>query len=195
MATPKVIVEGSSVTASQMKDFWRQASEGTIDGAYMQAILAASRERRAMFVAGYEFERLSTLTIDRSTPFDPNGFVNLTGYSVRSQDERSLAIRELDLNKVKLAKLGAGPVKGKQVYLDAKVFEILLANQYLIPEPWKKMAQEGDLYIFFDGTELVDRNGRTCVLGLKWSRSGWTLHDYIKESRDGYNLTAIIDLE
>jgi len=40
MATQKVVVEGSSnVTASQLKDFFRQIEDGSIDGFYMQAIL------------------------------------------------------------------------------------------------------------------------------------------------------------
>ncbi|MEK7612654.1 MAG: hypothetical protein AAB449_00715 [Patescibacteria group bacterium] len=40
MATQKVVVEGSSgVTASQLKDFFRQIEDGSIDGAYLQSVL------------------------------------------------------------------------------------------------------------------------------------------------------------
>ncbi len=40
MAAQKVVVEGSyGVTASQLKDFFRQIEDGTIDGLYMQAVL------------------------------------------------------------------------------------------------------------------------------------------------------------
>ena len=40
MATQKVVVEGSSgVTASQLKDLFRQIDDGSIDGSYMQSVL------------------------------------------------------------------------------------------------------------------------------------------------------------
>ena len=39
MATQKVVVEGSSVTASQMKDFFRQIEDGSINGTYLQMFL------------------------------------------------------------------------------------------------------------------------------------------------------------
>lgn len=40
MATEKVVVEGSSgVTASQLKDLFRQIEDGSIDGSYMQSVL------------------------------------------------------------------------------------------------------------------------------------------------------------
>lgn len=39
MGTSKVLVEGSTVSASQMKDFWRQVDDGSINGIYFQAFL------------------------------------------------------------------------------------------------------------------------------------------------------------
>ena len=40
METQKVVVEGSSgVTASQLKDLFRQIDDGSIDGSYMQSVL------------------------------------------------------------------------------------------------------------------------------------------------------------
>lgn len=39
MATQKVVVEGSSVTASQMKDFFRQVEDGSINRTYLQMFL------------------------------------------------------------------------------------------------------------------------------------------------------------
>jgi len=39
MATQKVVVGGSYVTASQMKDFWRQVADGSLNGLHIQALL------------------------------------------------------------------------------------------------------------------------------------------------------------
>ena len=39
MGTQKVLVEGSSVTASQLKDFFRQIEDGSINGNYLQMFL------------------------------------------------------------------------------------------------------------------------------------------------------------
>ena len=39
MGTQKVLVEGSSVTASQMKDFWRQVEDGSVNRTYLQMFL------------------------------------------------------------------------------------------------------------------------------------------------------------
>jgi hypothetical protein len=39
MAAKKVVIEGSSVTASQLKDFFRQIDDGSINGGYLQMFL------------------------------------------------------------------------------------------------------------------------------------------------------------
>jgi len=49
MGTQKVLVGGSSVTASQMKDFWRQVEDGSIDRSYLQLFLDHRLERESRF--------------------------------------------------------------------------------------------------------------------------------------------------
>ena len=39
MAAQKVVVDGSTVSARQMKDFWRQVDDGSITGEILQAVL------------------------------------------------------------------------------------------------------------------------------------------------------------
>ena len=183
MATNKVIVEGSSVTASQMKDFWRQASEGVIDFGYMQAVLSASRERREMFAEGRDFKELPIIQIDRSKPFDPT-FLG-EAWTVEGEDERSLTLTEIALEKVRLfnpksqgdkrgannriwrAKLAEG-----HITLDAKVFQTLWENQHLIPSTWKRRTGDRATVILFDGT-LLRKGSTEYTVGLQWTGSEW----------------------
>ncbi len=185
MATNKVIVEGSSVTASQMKDFWRQVSEGAIDAGYMQAILSASREYREMFAEGRDFKEATIISIDRSKTFDPVAFIG-KGWSIVEQDDRSLALTQIELGKIDFAHMlekGETQIKGEdklnrlkkddRIRLDAMVFQTLWENQSLIPASWKEKTKGNTTYIFFDGTVLRSPGGGRYVLCLCWDVGGW----------------------
>lgn len=52
MANQKVVVEGSSVTASQMKDLWRQIADGSLRFSHIQALL----EHRDPFTASMNLD-------------------------------------------------------------------------------------------------------------------------------------------
>lgn len=187
MATKKVIVEGSSVTASQMKDFWRQADDGAIGFAYMQAVLSASRERRAMFAEGREFKEATVISIDRSKPFDPTTFPGLgEGWSIAEQDERALALNEVTLDNIQLPDMlekGESLIRGEKklerlkkaghIRLDAKVFQTLWENQHLIPARWKEKTNGNTTFVYFDGTVLLSPDGVRYVLCLDWLDGGW----------------------
>ena len=109
--------------------------------------------------------RLAFLIIDRSRLFNPAEFIR-SGWTIwkgppqgnglegeEDQDERSLALTEIDLSKVQLERMlqkGEDSVKGetklarlkvaRHVRLDAKVCQTIWANKHLIPESWKEKS-------------------------------------------------------
>jgi len=114
------------------------------------------------------------LPINRDQPFDPAKFIGEEGWTIEEQDKRSLALRQLDLTKVRLEHMlreretdptggtireGETFIKGEEklkrlkeaghIRLDAKVFQTLWENQAFIPESWK-----GKVSVYFDGTVL-----------------------------------------
>ena len=137
------------------------------------------------------------IKIDRSKPFDPASFIS-KGWKIVEQDERSLAISELDLNVVRLERM----LKSKESYidgeenlrrlkstghirLDAKIFEILWNNQQLIPEKWKEKTDGKTTFIFFDGTILLGPGGSRWALYLYWVDGHWNwYYDWLGYYRD-----------
>jgi hypothetical protein len=131
------------------------------------------------------WSKSGVITIDRTTPFDPVAFIG-EGWKIEEEDERSLALTEVDLTAVRfetMLKDRETYVKGEtklerlkkagHVRLDAKVFQRLWENQYLIPEHWKEKTNGNTTYIFFDGTVLRDSNGNRYVLYLYWRGGAW----------------------
>ncbi|TSD02914.1 MAG: hypothetical protein Athens071416_433 [Parcubacteria group bacterium Athens0714_16] len=125
------------------------------------------------------------IQIDRSIPFDPAKFIG-AGWSIEEQDEKSLALTEIDLTKVvfettleKNEKTINGVDKLKclkeknVIRLDAKIFQTLWENQNFIPEEWKKKTNGNTTFIFFDGTILRFSYGNRCVLYLYWYGGKW----------------------
>lgn len=133
------------------------------------------------------------LQIDRSKPFDlvvvfNKGFRECfhQGWSIAEEDERSLALTEVDLSKVSfemMLKTNEKLIGGEErlnrlknagyIRLDAQVFQVLWQNQGLIPESWKI-----DGGIFFDGTVVCDFYGDRYVLCLSWDdvEDKWCWH-------------------
>ncbi len=124
------------------------------------------------------------ISIDRSEPFNPEFIGN--GWSIEEQDEKSLALTEIDLTAIRfksMLKDGEKSVKGeeelsrlkseKYICLDAKIFQTLWENQILIPEKWKEKTNGNTTYIFFDGTILRNPYGGRCVLYLFWDYGKW----------------------
>ncbi len=123
--------------------------------------------------------------IDRSKPFDPVSFIG-KGWNIEEQDERSLALTELDLTKVQFKtilkdneKIVEGEKKLRRlkeagyIRLDARIFQTLWENQYLIPEKWKEKTEDNIIFIYFDGTILRCPSGSRCVLSLCWLDGEW----------------------
>lgn len=132
------------------------------------------------FLSGLVVVVASVLRINRKKTFDPVGFIG-KGWKITEQDERSLALTEVDLSKVLLEttlKEGENVVGGEEklnrlkatghVRLDAAIFQALWENQGLIPEAWKEVGA-----IYFDGTILLNPHGLRCVLCLCWSDGRW----------------------
>ncbi len=137
----------------------------------------------------------AVIPINRLTPFNPaeflgkdwsiwRGSANGDGLSgEEEQDERSLAITELNLSQVQLVTClneGEERIAGEErlerlkennfIRLDANVFLTLWQNQHLIPEVWKKT---NTTFIFFEGTILRSPRGGRCVLCLYWGVGEW----------------------
>ncbi len=121
------------------------------------------------------------ICIDRTTPFDPSAFMG-KGWSIEEQDERSLRITELDLNKVTfetMLRSGEVSIQSEEkirrlkevghIRLDAKVLQTLWEEESLIPENWKT----SDGGILFGGTILRNSDGDRCVLCLRWNGRVW----------------------
>lgn len=138
------------------------------------------------------------ISIDRSIPFDPTTFIG-NRWSIEEQDERVIALTEIDLTCVMFdstLEKGEKSIKGKdklnrlkektnRIRLDAGIFKTLWENQILIPEKWKEKTNGNTTYIFFSGTVLRRSNGDRCVLYLYWRDGGWRWDDDWLE-RDWY---------
>ncbi|MFC1612370.1 hypothetical protein ACFL29_00920 [Patescibacteria group bacterium] len=125
------------------------------------------------------------IKIDRKNPFVSEEFLG-KGWKILEQDERSLALTEINLADVRLLSMlkdNETRIKGEEklerlkeaghIRLDAKIFQILWENQELIPELWKEKTNGCTTYIFFDGTILRHSHGLRCVLCLCWLVSEW----------------------
>ncbi len=129
--------------------------------------------------------------IIHAVPFDPVAFLG-QGWSIEKeeQDERSLALTEVDLSKVKLKtylRKGEVSITGEEklnrakasgdIRLDARFLMALWNNKKLIPESWKEKTNGNTTYIYFDGTVLGSPGGYPRVLGLCWRDGEW-IWDY-----------------
>ena len=165
--------------------------------------LVTAKQRPAMEKIVEEVSRFlngigSILTIDRTTHFDPVHFIG-KGWSIwrgqvdgdgltgdEDQDERSLALTEVDLSKIRIETclhnretVVGGEEKflrlkaANYIRLDAKVFQTFWEHKDKIPEPWKEKANGNTRLIFFDGTILRSPYGARSVLYLYWNGDGW----------------------
>lgn len=127
------------------------------------------------------------ISIDRSIPFDPTTFIG-NGLSIEEQDERAIALTEIDLTEVMFdstLEKGEKSIKGEdklkrlkektnRIRLDAGIFKTLWENQILIPLKWKEKTNGDTTFIFFDGTVLRNSIGDRCVLYLYWNDGEWS---------------------
>ena len=129
------------------------------------------------------------MKIDRSKPLDLKFIIKDNDWIIEEQDERSLAITELDPMKIQLkitfkegetCVIGAENLrrinKSSYIWLDAKILQTLLENPALIPESWKKKTNNSGTFIFFPGTVLIDSKGERYILSLFCHCGVWRTH-------------------
>ena len=131
------------------------------------------------------------ISIDRSMQFDPKTFIG-DGWSIEEQDERAIALTEIDLTSVMFdstLEKGEKSIKGEdklkrlkektnRIRLDAGIFKTLWENQILIPEKWKEETDGNTTFIYFDGTVLRSSLGFRYVLFLCWNDGEWCWYYY-----------------
>jgi len=130
-----------------------------------------------------EKEISCVIEINRTEPFDPVQFMNDPRLTIAEEDERTLMLGGIDLSDVSLVSMVREDtvIRGEEhlkrsketghIRLDAKIFQTLWENQYLIPEQWKG-TDEHPKHIFFDGTVLQNHCGRF-VIALYWGNTSW----------------------
>lgn len=135
----------------------------------------------AEFVVG----EIKKILIDRSQGFDIKKYLG-DGWKIDEEDERSLAITELDLTKIEfVTTLQDGetsiPVNEKlerlkkdgRVSLDAKMFQTFWEYKEKIPPSWKEPINNYTRFVIFDGTVLRGPDGGRYVLFLCWRGTRW----------------------
>jgi len=146
------------------------------------------------------------ISIDRSIPFDPTTFIG-NGWSIEEQDERAIALTEINLTEVMFdstLEKGEKSIKGEdklkrlkektnRIRLDAGIFKTLWENQILIPEKWKEQTNRNTTFIFFDGTVLRDSNGDRYVLCLYWNGGEWYWYcPWLENAWFAYDPSAVL---
>lgn len=147
--------------------------------------------------------KAETISIDRTTPFNPAKFIG-ADWSIwkgpaegnglegeEEQDARSLAITTLDVTRLRLETtlkgeetsiVGEEKLKRLQkmtdIRLDIGIFQTFWKNQHLIPERFKAKTNGNTTYIFCDGTVLRSPYGDRFVLCFHWcdGTRRWSWH-------------------
>lgn len=164
----------------------------TLDRSTLQRIIENPKEAGTLFDAFLRkaaeciAQSLRTLSIDRSTPFDPRTVKGLgEGWDIWEEDKRSLVLTEVDTSLLELTNFRdretnviteaelAHLISDGRIRLDAKALLHFLKNKTSIPEDWKKRDAYGNIRsIFFFGTILRKSNYRY-VLYLYWEHGTW----------------------
>jgi len=167
-------------------DLLQKIRNGQVTLEHLEWFSKLTKEGRERFCNGADAVGKSRIiTIDRTAPFDLVKFLG-QDWAIDEQDERSLALTQVDLANVQLEhmlKKSESRIKGEEklkrlkkaghIRLDAKVFQTLWENQALIPESWKEKTDGCTTFIFFDGTVLRCPDGRRDVLSLCWGGGQW----------------------
>lgn len=173
----KKVIEGTNITASQMKEFWRLVDGGAINRLKMQAFIEKHAEQHAE-QHGFIF------TVDREIPFNPVTFIG-KGWKMEEQDKRALSVTEIDFDKVSFEtclKTGESGITGeeklkrhtkaKHVLADAKI------GQTLYEEEGQKtleyfFEEKAITWLELQGTILRSPGGRRYALYLYRSDGRW----------------------
>ena len=163
----------------------------SLDGDVLQRVINNPREAGANFTTFLKYGARGIIVgqkgipINRSRAFNPAEFIG-KGWTIVEQDERSLVLTEVDLTKVcfkDCLQKGETAVNGEEklkrlkqaghIRLDAKIFQTLWENQFLIPESWKEKIDGKTHFIFFDGTVFRGPNDNRYIFCLDWGGGEW----------------------
>ena len=147
------------------------------------------------------FDTSTIITVNRSRTFNPAKFIG-RGWTIEEEDERSLALTQVDLSAILLETTlkpsDNGRVQGEEklrrlkasghIRLDAMVLQTLWENKHLIPESWKTKNA-----VYFDGTVLRRPFGSRCVLCLSWYGDEWNwYYDWLDHDWNAENPSAVL---
>jgi hypothetical protein len=192
MAMANMVVEGTSVTASQLKELFGQIDAGIINRKIIQAVL----ERRNPFESIIEIdptlpiiENLAKLD-KRRRHEDWHGWDVARQHTIKGYPF-SERVHKIDLEHVRFVKKdptisGTGPENvvllrdrvnfmaslGQQM-LDANCLIAILKNQHLIPPRW---AENWGRMVFFCGTILKSPQGGEFALDITYDKGEWWLN-------------------
>ena len=167
-------------------DLLQKVRSGQVTMDHLEWFNNLTKEDRDLFCNGvYAIGESRIILIDRTAPFDPVKLLG-QGWTIEEQDERSLALDQVNLAKVRLEhmlKKGEIWIKGEKklrrlksanyIRLDAKIFQTLWQNQHLIPEQWKEKTNGNTTFVYFNGTILRNPYGDRYVLDLYWDDGRW----------------------
>jgi hypothetical protein len=146
------------------------------------------------------------ITIDRSKPFDIASFTTSKLWSIVEQDEKSIALTEINIPDIALQstlKEGENLIDAEEnlrrlknagdIRFDANVLKTLWENQNLIPLEWRDKTNNFVVFIFFDGTIFESPEGERCSLCLFWSNNMWNCKALeLKYKRSPSFLSAVL---
>jgi hypothetical protein len=125
------------------------------------------------------------ISIDRTAPFDPVKSLG-QGSTIEEQDERSLLLTKVDLDKIRLVSClfpgetkidgferGERLIAGVYTRLDVGISDAIWKNKHHIPEHWQKETEGCPTYICFDGTIMRQYNsGNEAIVKYICYKSG-----------------------
>lgn len=175
------------ITVGQYQSLMSILANGTdwdsLDGSIIQRIIDNPKESAGEFTrflhngAKCSVQALGKIIIDRSSPLrllegDREWMVDES-----SQDQRSLALSDLDLSSLVLEPAFRKGIPDYYIKLDAKICETFWENQYLIPESWKNTGGEGG--VIFSGTTILHQREdiEPLYLCLYWDRPEGGVND------------------
>lgn len=150
------------------------------------------------------FGELIKLPISRSQPYDPATYPS-DAWMILEQDERSLALSEVDPNEMMLMSSGYTPGEevdgGKhlrwlkrqaEIRLDAQVLQMFWENKHRIPETWKEKVDGHAPFVFFDGTILSGGDSRISLY-LHWTGREWERNScHLSHIRASWMASAVL---
>ena len=171
MAAQKVVVKGSTVSALQLKDLFRQFADGSLNGEHLQAFIEHRNPFESRAIGSFDPATFVgkgwSIVGERKVLHEAWNPKQLVGISALMPSENYI-----DGNKWK-KRLADNPLLG------VEAFWACWNNQDQIPEELKSKI------ILFDGDVLQGPGGFRCSLCLGWDGDRWDWNSYWLDSSRG----------